>query len=191
MTIWFTSDLHIGHTNIIKYCKRPFRDVQEMDEALIRNWNSVVQPRDQIYVIGDMCLARAEYGVSRIGRMNGEKFLIEGNHDKACLKSEKFRNLFAWIRPLYELKVQDSNLSIGSQRIVLCHYAMRVWNKSYHGAWHLYGHSHGTLTDDPKSLSMDVGVDPNNFTPLSYSQIKARMSKKIWNPADHHKEYKE
>lgn len=186
MTIWFTSDLHIGHRNIITYCNRPFRDVQEMDEMLIKNWNAVVQPGDQVYVVGDMCLARPEYGVSRIGRMNGEKFLVEGNHDKGCLKSKEFRDLFAWVRPLYELKVQDQDASHGTQRIVLCHYAMRVWNKSHHGAWQLYGHSHGTLPDDPKSLSMDVGVDPNNYTPISYSQVKARMSKKTWSPVDHH-----
>jgi calcineurin-like phosphoesterase family protein len=163
-----------------------------MDEMLIKNWNSCVQPGDSVYVVGDMCLARPEYGVSRIGRMNGQKFLIEGNHDKGCLKSQAFRDLFVWVRPLFELKVPDTDAQDShTQRIVLCHYAMRVWNKSHRGAWQLYGHSHGTLPDDPKSFSMDVGVDPNNYTPLSYSQVKARMSKKTWSPVDHHEGYRE
>jgi calcineurin-like phosphoesterase family protein len=189
--IYFTSDPHIGHANIIKYCQRPFKDVQEMDEILIKNWNSVVQPGDITYVVGDLCLARPEYGISRIRRMNGQKILIEGNHDndKGCLDNQEFRDLFTEIHPILEIEVPDKDAFNGKhQRITLCHFAMRVWNKSHRGAWHLYGHSHGTLPDDPNMLSMDVGADVHNYTPISYNQVKALMKKKTWKAVDHHGE---
>jgi len=76
----------------------------------------------------------------------------------------------------YELKVPDEETGRGMQSIVLCHYAFRVWNKWRYGAWNLYGHSHGSLSPLPQSLSLDVGVDCHDFTPLSYTQVKAIMS---------------
>lgn len=155
-----------------------------MDEALINNWNSKISSKDYVYVDGDFCLSRPEYAVECLKRMNGTKFLIEGNHDKGCLKDQAFRNEWEWIKPFAEIKVQDGD---DSQRITLCHFALRVWNKSHHGAWHLYGHSHGTMPDIPSSLSFDVGVDPNNYMPLSFEEVKERMSKKTWAPIDHHK----
>jgi len=65
---------------------------------------------------------------------------------------------------------------------------MRVWNKSHHGALNLYGHSHGSLPDDPHALAIDVGVDCHNFTPISFEQVKKIMSKKTFKPIDHHGE---
>lgn len=79
----------------------------------------------------------------------------------------------------------DSNNGV-AQRIVLCHYAMRVWDQSHYGTWHLHGHSHGTLPDIKEMLSCDVGVDCWNFTPVSMEQLNAHMAKKIWKPVDHH-----
>ncbi len=87
---------------------------------------------------------------------------------------------------MLEIKVLDNDLSRGYQDIVMLHYSMRVWNKSHHGSWHLYGHSHGTLPDDPNSLSIDVGVDCHNYQPISYDEIKSIMSKKEFKPVDHH-----
>jgi calcineurin-like phosphoesterase family protein len=113
-------------------------------------------------------------------------FLIEGNHDSKILRSREFRNQFNGIYPIYELEVQDSDAYRSKQKITLLHYAMRVWNKSHRGAWHLYGHSHGTLPDDPNSLSFDVGVDANQYFPISYQQVKARMKQKTWTPIDKH-----
>jgi len=79
-------------------------------------------------------------------------------------------------------------IDLAGQQIILCHYAMRVWDKSHWGIWHLYGHSHGSLPDDPRSLSYDVGVDKNNFTPLLFEEVKEIMSKKTFKPVDHHGE---
>lgn len=186
MTIYFTADLHLDHANIIRYCNRPFQDVQEMNECLIKNWNSCIQPNDQVYILGDLVFAFESRAISLVKRLNGEKFLIEGNHDSKILRSREFRNQFNGIYPIYELEVQDSDAYRSKQKITLLHYAMRVWNKSHRGAWHLYGHSHGTLPDDPNSLSFDVGVDANQYFPISYQQVKARMKQKTWTPIDKH-----
>ena len=164
--IFFTADNHFGHKNAIKYCNRPFKDVNHMNEVMITQWNSVVQQNDHVYHLGDICFCD-RINTSRIlKRLNGKIYLIKGNHDKRVLK-EGFRERFEWIKDYHELTVQEDK-----QLIVLCHYAFKVWKRSHFGSWHLYGHSHGNLPDDGKSLSFDVGVDCNNFTPLSYQQVK-------------------
>jgi calcineurin-like phosphoesterase family protein len=107
-----------------------------------------------------------------------------GNHDKGI---SQFGHKFGWVKDIYTVKVKDDDSPRGIQDIVLLHYAMRVWNKSHHGAFHCYGHSHHSLPDDPNALSMDVGVDGWDYAPLSYREIKAFMKKKTWKPVDHHK----
>lgn len=185
MTIWFTSDTHYGHANIIKYSKRPYSNVREMDEGLILNYNSVVQPGDTVYHLGDVGFHRDHEDMVKIlQRLNGNKVLVMGNHDKKMHPSVK--RCFASTHPYLEIDVEDSD--VGRQKVILFHYACRVWNKSHRGAWALYGHSHGSLPDDPNSLSFDVGVDCHNYYPISYSQAKARMAKKKFVPVDHHGE---
>lgn len=148
--IWFTSDQHFGHANIIKYCARPFSSVEEMDETIIRNFNYRVSKGDVVYHLGDFIFGdRGPY----LKRMNGTHVFIRGNHDNKKYKDPYIR----------EIKIEG-------QHIVLCHYAMRVWNRSHHGSWNLYGHSHGTLV--PQRLQMDVGVDSNGYYPISFDWIK-------------------
>lgn len=157
-----------------------------MNETIIQNWNKKVGRNDNIYLLGDLSFLRPETTLSCLKRMNGRKFLIRGNNDKkmdAAILDE-----FDWVKDLAEIYVQDKEAEKGRQMIVLCHYAMRIWNKSHHGAWHLYGHSHGTLPDDPNSLSLDVGVDNHNFAPISYQEIKEIMKTKRFRPLDHHSE---
>lgn len=178
MSVFFTSDLHVGHANILKYSKRPFADLDEMHSELVRRWNSVVGPKDEVYVVGDFAYKCHPGTLRRFAEsLNGTMYLVRGNHDKASVSH------FAWVKDLHTIHVQDGDRV---QRIVLCHYAMRVWNTSHHGTWHLYGHSHGNLKDDPNSLSFDVGVDCWDYTPVSYEQVKARMATKTWKPIDHH-----
>ena len=95
-------------------------------------------------------------------------FAVPGNHDKQI---RKLTEEFSWLSNLAEI-------SIHGQPIVICHYAMRVWNRSHHGAWHLYGHSHGNLPDTPTSLSMDVGVDTHDFRPWHFDEINLLMTEK-------------
>ena len=182
----FTSDLHLQHTNIIKYCNRPFKDAEEMDETIIRNWNSVVQPHDTVWLLGDVTMSRKIDKIRwYLSRLHGNKHLIKGNHDYHHTDGAWKQAGFLSVSPLREIKVRDE-VDNSVQKIVLCHYAMRVWPEGHYGAWHLYGHSHGSLPDDPNTRSMDVGVDTNNFTPYTYEQIKAIMAKKKFKPIDHH-----
>lgn len=183
MNYWFTSDTHFGHANIIKYCNRPFANSVEMNEAIIANWNSVVKDGDLVYHLGDFCFGREDYSFdSYLNRLKGLIVFVKGNHDR-----------LAWAnrRKFYAAHDSYHQTVINGKDITLCHYAMRVWDKSHHGAWHLYGHSHGSLPDDPNSLSFDCGVDCHNYRPINFDEVEAIMAKKTWLPIDHHGERKE
>lgn len=185
MSVYFVSDSHFGHSRIIQYCNRPFSSVDHMDETLIKNWNNVVKPSDFVYHLGDFAFYRDQKQTRNVIRsLNGNIVLIRGNHDE-YLEPETLK-LFNSVHSYYELNIPDKDIPRGKQKIVLLHFAMRVWNKSHHGSWHLYGHSHGTLPDDKHSLSFDVGVDCHNFTPISYEQVKQIMKTKTFKPVDHH-----
>ena len=174
--LWFTADHHFGHANIIRYCQRPFSDVEAMNETLIAHWNRIVQPGDTVYHLGDLFLAPPTEAKTLRERLNGSICLIRGNHDKTA---DGMKGAFQWVKDYYELSVEDEDAPSGKRHIVLFHYALRVWNRSHHGAWHLYGHSHGTLPAIAGSLSLDVGVDCHGFTPLSYAQVKAIMQMRL------------
>ena len=186
--VFFTSDTHYSHANIIKYSNRPFANTHEMNEELITRYNSVVSQNDIVYHLGDFAFERDESVlINIIKRLNGEKHFICGNHDKGMFK-ESIMSLFNSFRktPYAEIHVDDPDARGGKQMIVLCHYAMRVWNKSHHGAFHLYGHSHGSLPDDQTMRSFDVGVDCWDYYPISYNKVKEVMAAKKWKPIDHH-----
>lgn len=177
--IYFTSDHHFGHKNIIEFSRRPFKDVDEMDEILIRKWNEKVKPEDEVYHLGDVGLSSSGKLRKILERLNGKIYLINGNHEKSA---QACHTRFEWIKDYYELVVKDDEFERGEQLIVLFHYAMREWNASHWGTYHLYGHAHGTLPDDLNSLSFDIGVDCHNFYPLSYEEVKAIMKTKRWTP---------
>ena len=161
---WFTSDLHLGHRNVIDHCSRPFADVREMDEALLDGWNSRVQPGDDVWVVGDFALGSAETVAHYLRRLRGRKHLVHGNHDRGAARTIK---CWASSQPLADIVVEG-------RRIILLHYALRVWPAHLHGSLHLYGHSHGHLQGDRQSL--DVGVDCWDFRPASLDEIRERMA---------------
>jgi calcineurin-like phosphoesterase family protein len=133
--IWFTSDFHFGHFNIVRYCNRPFTTSQEMDEMMAHRLNECVKPNDVLYFLGDFCLGRVEQVTAYRKRITCKTIhFIEGNHDKG---TRKLQHLFASWGLLSEVHV-------AKQRIVLCHYAMRVWPHHAQGAWHLL---HGISMD--------------------------------------------
>lgn len=183
--LYFTADSHAGHKNIINYCNRPFTSVEEMDKALVNNWNSVVTNNDIVFHLGDFCFGTLEQWINFRKQLNGQIIFIKGNHDKH--QNGQLKHLFNSIHDYLEISVEDPTGDQGWQKIVLCHYAFRVWNKSHRSSWSLYGHSHGSLPDDPNSLSFDVGVDCHNYTPTSYKQVKEIMSRKTFTPIDHHR----
>jgi calcineurin-like phosphoesterase family protein len=173
-TVFFTADTHFSHPLVQR--KRGFASIWEMNETLIERWNAVVSKGDRVYHLGDVSLGRLEETEAVLKRLNGQIYLVKGNHD--C-QIERFARYFVWIKDAHYLKV-------GAQKIYLHHYACRVWRSSHHGSWHLYGHSHGSLPDDPRAKSLDVGVDCWEFTPVSFDRIARRMEKKDWRPVDHH-----
>lgn len=188
---FFSSDHHFYHNNIIKYANRPFSSVTEMNEAMIDNHNSVVGKNDDVYFLGDFAFTRYASDVVQILRqLNGHKHFIAGNHDKIMFSDDRIKAQFETFTgaPYKEIYIQDPSVPKGRQHIVLSHYAFRVWNKAHHGSFHCYGHSHGSLPDDPNARSVDVGVDCWDFTPIEYQQLKKVMLKKNWKPIDHHGE---
>ncbi len=148
-----------------------------MNAEMIRKWNEKIEKNDRVYHLGDISLASPEDTKDILNQLNGKIYLILGNHDKSTITYPK---RFEWIKEFYELNVADEDAPNGKQKIVLLHYAMRVWRSSFRGTWHLYGHSHGHLKDDETMQSFDVGVDCHDFYPLSYEEVKAIMAKKKW-----------
>jgi calcineurin-like phosphoesterase family protein len=193
MKVFFTADLHFGHSNIIKHCKRPFMSVEDMDDTLIDNWNAVVSNKDAVYICGDVGMHKPDKLLSILWRLNGIKHLVFGNHDSNIRKSDSLLKVFASAEDYKMLKLPDTDAADGHQRIVLFHYPITVWDRSHYGVWHLHGHCHGTLKDGPSSLRLDVGVDAwyvNNikpYRPIEYSEIKEKMKGKKWEPKDYHK----
>jgi calcineurin-like phosphoesterase family protein len=155
---FFTADEHYGHSNIIRFCGRPFASVDEMDAALIANHNSVVKPGDITVHVGDFTLASQEFAQDIIKQLRGQHIFLYGSHDY-------------WLKDRNPVWTH----TIEGQYVVACHYAFRVWAKSHYGSWQVYGHSHGRLP--PQGKQWDVGVDNNGFFPVSWEQLKLIMFK--------------
>jgi calcineurin-like phosphoesterase family protein len=181
--VYFTSDTHFGHANIIRYSNRPFASADEMDRELIRRWNEVVKPGDTVYHLGDFAVGGGP-AEPYLDQLNGDIVLIVGNHENRALRCPRRFKLVTGLLEI-DVKIVEDGKTI-KQAITLCHYAMKVWNKSHHGAWQLYGHSHGTLPDPQDARQFDVGVDCWDFRPISVEQVQAKMATKSWVPVDHH-----
>ena len=169
--VFFTADTHFGHANIIKHQGRPFDDVAGHDAALIRAWNATVGPRDLVYHLGDFAFKAAAPVREVRAKLNGQIYLILGNHDALNVED---RRVFQHVADVAEVKVDG-------RRIWLSHYAHRVWPRSHHGAWHLYGHSHGSLPDDPDARATDVGVDVaadrlGSYRPFGVDEVAAILA---------------
>ena len=177
--IFFVADTHFGHKMMAR--KREFDSIEAMDEALIANWNLCIQPDDHVFVIGDVSWYNADKTSHILERLNGIKYLIEGNHDWPCAK-DKCRKFFKMVADRIELSVIDPESTMNDkhpkevkeQFIVLDHYPLLSWNKAFHGSLHLFGHVHGRNVAVGKS--MDVGVDPNNLMPVSYAEMKSQLT---------------
>lgn len=143
MKTFYISDCHFGHGNVIKFDGRAFETVEEMEETMIENWNSVVDKEDKVYILGDFCWSKDEAEWIRIlDRLNGsQKFLVKGNHDLTNM-SPTLKNKFAAIYNYVEIK--DNG-----RRVICCHYPMPFYRSNYNkNIYHLYGHVHVTLEND-------------------------------------------
>ena len=171
---WFTSDLHLGHKKIIDLAYRPFATIDDMSTALINNINSVVGVKDTLYHLGDFALNSICFieGYNQLKCKN--IIFLKGNHDKDIFKKIVVLDLPKCI--ILENQILERKFFVNGQteRITMCHYAMRSWNQSYRGAWHLYGHHHGNIPSH--GLSFDVGVDTNNYMPYSLDDVAKKVA---------------
>lgn len=166
MGIFFTSDTHIHHPAILRYCNCPFKDVHHMNEAMYDLWASTIGSRDDVYHIGDVAFGDVEPAVKRLKTLPGKKFLVPGNHDRKNIT--KLSEAFTILPPLWET-------SFAKQKVILCHYPLLCWGASFRGAVNLFGHVHGRLSGN--SAQMDVGVDAWGFSPVRLEKILAHMAK--------------
>lgn len=185
MGVFFTSDLHFGHENIVKFAKRPFKDVTEMDETLIKNWNDTVKDGDDLFFVGDLSFHKAAETKKILSRLNGNKYMIRGNHDMNRINDD-LKKRFIWVKDLHTIKIRDFDVHGGYQKIVLCHYALRVWDCKHYGSWNLHGHSHGSLTMLDGLKQLDVGCDVWGYKPVSYEKVKKIMEEIPNIPVDYH-----
>jgi len=152
-----------------------------MNNEMIHKWNSVVSKKDEIYILGDfMYKGKAKEANEILSRLNGKKYLIKGNHEKYLDDKEFNYDAFEWVKDYYVLKAEDL-------QIVLFHYPILSWYNFHHDSIHLYGHVHNSGILNPEfgetlkilgTRAINVGVDVNDFYPVSIKEIKQRVSSK-------------
>jgi calcineurin-like phosphoesterase family protein len=163
--IYYTSDLHFLHQNIIKYCSRPFSDVQEMGIRLISNWNARVKPEDEVYLIGDVHMGNKAYIPHHVNQLNGKIILIKGNHD--LHRSGNLWNQFkqSKISEYHdELYLEDSGI-----RLYLRHEPRMDWKPDERAQYHLTGHVHNAWRRVGNIIN--VGVDVWNYQPVTLTEL--------------------
>lgn len=185
MNIYITSDTHAYHKNAIKWDKRKrfntqthlvdseydrkvfYQDTLSMNEEIISNWNSVIKKNDLVYHLGDVSFAKPSTTREFLERLNGNIFLIVGNHDK-MKDIRKYSDLLVGVEYYKEIKHQYENKNY---HIVMMHYPIESWNRKHYGSIHCFGHTHGKLKKDNRSI--DVGLDTEfaNFKPILLNDI--------------------
>ena len=181
---YYIADTHFGHENCIKFDNRPFANADEMDRMMIEQWNAVVKPNDDVYILGDFCYRSTKEPLYYLKKLNGRKHLIIGNHDKHLLKDEEAMAEFVSVDKMTYVKD-------GKHTIVLCHFPLAEWNHYYRGAWHIFGHIHAGkkgcyhfLKNEEKALN--AGCMINNYMPVTIEQLieNNEVYKKEENPLE-------
>jgi calcineurin-like phosphoesterase family protein len=182
MARYFTADLHLGHRNIIDYCDRPFRDVDEMNEALIDRWNSIVAPSDEVVVLGDFAMGRIAETLPAAGLLRGRKVLVAGNHDR-CWRGHS-KGVDSWIRRYLDAGFDEVwqgsvELEVGGVPVVACHFPYRGDSHDHDrfvehrpvdaGEWLLHGHVHERWQVSEKMIN--VGVDVWDYAPVAETAL--------------------
>lgn len=189
MTVWFTADLHFGHRNVSRYCGRPFPDtddgVREMDDALVRRWNERVDPRDQVWVLGDVALGRIATSLPRVAQLHGTLHLVAGNHDRCWGGHDDARGVAAARERYAEVgfvTIDDvAELELDDRTVRLSHFP--YWGDSHaedrfaslrpvdDGTWLLHGHVHTTWRQHAHQVN--VGVDAWGGHPVAAADVIA------------------
>ncbi|MEH6718400.1 MAG: metallophosphoesterase [Aurantimonas endophytica] len=162
--VFFTADTHFSHSGIIDMSARPFKSVGQMNSALVCAWNSVVGPRDTVWHLGDFAYGPVDEAHGIFKRLNGQKHLLRGNHDKSSIET------WAWA------SVSDmKEIKLDGHRIFLCHYPLAEWPGYFRDSLHLFGHVHGNR--EVAGLACDVGVDVWGYRPVTLDEIKLRLKR--------------
>jgi calcineurin-like phosphoesterase family protein len=189
MTIWFTSDTHFGHENIIKYCDRPFKNTDHMNDEIVRRWNEAVSPNDIVFHLGDVALGKIDNSLAQVSRLNGYKALVLGNHDRPFMRMGKADSETWWDR-YYEVFQEvwhwsgHDGIIVGDKAFNLSHFPYTGDHTpedrhSEHrlddeGVPLIHGHTHTTdrLTYSIKGTpQIHVGMDAWNFRPVHEDEI--------------------
>lgn len=186
--IFFTSDTHFGHANIMEFCGRPFANVAEMNQTMIERWNAKVGENDYVFHLGDFAFGNSAVWCDTLAQLKGHKVLIEGNHDRKNLR-ESYRKHF-------ELVTTQMMIYVNNQAIYLNHLPFLCYDGVYRSrkdlVWQLFGHVHiSTFKNTGKDFERivnncmptqyDVGVDLNNFEPISFEEVTKRINFQIDN----------
>jgi len=180
--LFFTSDTHFKHKNIIEFCNRPFQDEFYMDEALIDNWNKVVPEDGVVFHAGDFAMTSSIDQIKSIlSRLNGKIYLTLGNH---CYQNrfhrQVIKDMFYKTDDIFYFTIQDEELEEEYANFMICHYPMLFWPRN---CFMLHGHVHSGpfSTSNEKvpfhPMRYDIGSDNNDFTPVSYHQLKVILTK--------------
>ena len=175
--IYFTSDLHFGHKNILRFDNRPFTTIEEMDSELIKRWNNKVNKNDTVYILGDLSWYNADKTLEILNQLNGRLRLVKGNHDN-FLHNSDCKKRFESIKDYEEI-------TLGDIKLVLSHYPIHMYNYQFRGGIMLYGHVHTTKSyyktiefmnelnkEDIKCEMYNVGCMLWNYEPVSLDEIK-------------------
>ena len=180
--VYFTADTHFNHANIIKFCNRPFKNVEQMNETLIANWNYVVGENDIVFHLGDFCLGGAAEWTKLLDRLNGKIYLILGNHD--------LKNIRQGFIQRFEHVALQMFIMVDKQKMYLAHYPFLCFEGGYKDVWQLFGHVHTRKNNtgiDAERLQYlyptqyDVGVDNNDFKPVSFEEVKSIIDRQVNN----------
>lgn len=169
--IYFISDTHFCHSNIIKYCNRPFKDAKEMNETLINNWNNIVTNKDIVYHLGDFCLSTDDEIKNIFNRLNGTIILIRGNHDR---KSVKFYEDIGF------KVLTNPPIILEKYKLMLSHVPLLDSNIK-EGYINLHGHIHNKSISENYSddKHINLSVDVTDYKPVSIKEINKIGSDKL------------
>ena len=174
MKTYITADLHFGHKNIMTFCpvtrERFCGDVKYMTEAMITEWNEIVEPVDTVYILGDVAFMSGYDAALVMMRLNGRKILIEGNHDRKTLMDVNFRKQFAEVHKYLDIQY-------GGHNIVMFHYPIAEWDRMHRGALHFHGHLHGNTSGLEEFRALDVGMDATGWIVIEMEDAIARAIK--------------
>lgn len=184
--LFLTSDSHFNHANIIKFCNRPFDSVEEMNETLISNWNNTVPKDGIVFHLGDFAFGGSEVWHKILSRLNGQIYLILGNHDLKNFR-QGYADSFASVQ-------EQLTIDIGKKKVILTHFPLLCYHGTWRtemNVWNLMGHVHTLKSNNSGKdferlqylfpTQYDVGVDFNNYTPISFQEVKEKIDFQVKN----------